>query len=149
MTSTRYLEDFEAGTVRELGSFSLTAEEIVSFAERYDPQPLHVDPEAAEQLAFGGLIASGWHTAARCMRLLVEGVLADAASMGAVGLEELTWSAPVRPGEEIHVEHEILEVRPSDSHDDRGYVRNRTVGRVDGEPVISWVGVNVIGRRDP
>jgi len=149
MTSTRYLEDFEAGTVRELGSFSLTAEEIVAFAERYDPQPLHVDPEAAEQLAFGGLIASGWHTAARCMRLLVEGVLADAASMGAVGLEELTWSAPVRPGEEVQIENEILEVRPSDSRDDRGYVRNRTVGRVDGEPVISWVGVNVIRRRDP
>ncbi|MFB6360939.1 MAG: MaoC family dehydratase [Halobacteriales archaeon] len=149
MTSTRYLEDFEAGTVRELGSFTLTAKEIVAFAERYDPQPLHADPEAAEELAFGGLIASGWHTAARCMRLLVEGLLAEAASMGAVGLEELTWSAPVRPGEEVHVENEILEVRPSDSRDDRGYVRNRTVGRVDGEPVITWVGVNIIGRRDP
>jgi acyl dehydratase len=148
MTSTRYLEDFEAGTVRELGSFSLTAEEIVAFAERYDPQPLHADPEAAEQLAFGGLIASGWHTAARCMRLLVEGVLADAASMGAVGLEELTWSAPVRPGDTIHVENEILAVRPSDSCDDRGYVRNRTVGRRQEKTVISWVGVNVIGRRE-
>lgn len=145
---TLYLEDFKEGTVRELGSFSLTEDEIVAFAERYDPQPLHVDPGAARELAFGGLIASGWHTAAACMRLLVDGILADAASMGAIGLEELTWLAPVRPGDAVHVENEILEVRPSDSRNDRGYVRNETVGRHDGDPVISWVGVNVIGRRN-
>jgi len=145
---TLHLEDFEAGTVRDLGSFSLSADEIIDFAERYDPQPIHVDPGAAPELAFDGLIASGWHTAAACMRLLVEGLLQDAASMGAIGLKELTWSAPVRPGDTIHVENEILAVRPSDSRDDRGYVRNRTVGRRQEETVISWVGVNVIGRRE-
>jgi acyl dehydratase len=145
---TLYLEDFEEGTVRELGSFSLSEAEIIDFAERYDPQPLHVDPEAAEELAFGGLIASGWQTASACMRLVVDGLLADTASMGAVGVEELRWHAPVRPGEEIHVENEVLEVRPSDSYEDRGYVRSRTVGRRDGESVITWVAVNVFGRRD-
>lgn len=145
---TLYLEDIEEGTVRELGSFSLSEAEIIEFAERYDPQPLHVDPEAAEELAFGGLIASGWQTASACMRLVVDGLLADAASMGAIGVEELRWHAPVRPGEEIHVENEVLEVSPSESRDDRGYVRSRTVGRRDGEPVITWVAVNVFGRRD-
>lgn len=143
----RYFEDFEAGSVRELGSFTLSAAEIVEFAEQYDPQPLHTDPEAAEELAFGGLIASGWHTAAACMRLVVDGVLADAASMGALGLDELRWPAPVRPGDEVTVEVEVLDVRPSESRDDRGYVRNRVVGRVGEQPVLTWEGTNIIGRR--
>lgn len=145
---TRYFEDFEAGTVRELGSFTLTEAEIIAFAERYDPQPFHVDPEAAGDSIFGGLIASGWQTAAACMRLVVDEMLADTASMGAIGVEELAWKAPVRPGQEIHVANEVLEVRPSASRDDRGYVRSRTVGRHDGEPVITWEAVNVFGRRD-
>lgn len=145
---TLYFEDFEEGTVRDLGSFTLSEQEIREFAEQYDPQPLHVDPAAAQESVFGGLIASGWHTAAACMRLLVDGMLGQADSMGAIGLEELSWSAPVRPGDTIHVENEIIEVRPSGSRDDRGYVKNRTVGRHDAEPVITWVGVNVIGRRD-
>ena len=144
---TRYLEDFEAGTVRELGSVRLSAAEIVEFAERYDPQPLHTDPEAAEGLAFGGLIASGWHTASACMRLVVDEVLADAASMGALGLDELRWPAPVRPGDEVAVTVEVLDVRPSESRDDRGYVRNRVEGRVGDQPVLVWVATNVIGRR--
>jgi acyl dehydratase len=145
---THYLEDFQEGQVRELGSFSLSEAEIVAFAERYDPQPFHVDPEAASESIFGGLIASGWQTAAACMRLVVDGMLADAASMGALGVEELTWEAPVRPGDEIHVENEVLAVRPSETRDDRGYVRSRTVGRCAGEPVITWEAVNVFGRRE-
>ena len=144
---TRYLEDFEAGTVRELGSFTLSEAEIVGFAEKYDPQPLHVDPEAAEELAFGGLIASGWHTAAACMRVVVDEVLADAASMGALGLDELRWPAPLRPGEEVRVSVELLDVRPSESRDDRGYVRNRVEGRTGEDTVLVWVATNVIGRR--
>lgn len=145
---TIYFDDLETGETRELGSFALTEREIVAFAERYDPQPIHVDADAAAASMFGGIIASGWHTAAECMRLLVDGWLGDAASMGAVGLEELSWRAPVRPGDAVAVENEILELRASESRDDRGYVRNRTVGRCDGEPVISWVGVNVLGRRE-
>jgi acyl dehydratase len=145
---TLYLDDFEAGQVRELGRFTLTEEEIVAFAREYDPQDLHVDPAAAADGPFGGLIASGWQTAGCCMRLLVEGMLGPAASMGATGVEELRWPAPTRPGQTIEVENEILSVRPSESRDDRGYVRNRTVGTHEGEPVISWVGTNIIGRRE-
>jgi acyl dehydratase len=145
-----YFEDLEAGQVRELGTFHLSREEIVEFAERYDPQPIHVDEDAAEASVFGGLIASGWQTASACMRLLVDGLLGDAASMGALGVDELRWKAPVRPGQEISVRNEILETRPSDSRDDRGYVRNRTVGEnADGEEVITMVGVNIIGKRGP
>ena len=146
--ATLYFEDIEEGAVRELGSFSLSPDEIVDFAERYDPQPFHTDPEAAGESIYGGLIASGWHTACRCMRLLVEGFLGSAESMGATGLEELSWHAPVRPDQAIHVTNEILTTRASGSRGDRGYVTNRTVGRTDdGEPVISMVANIIIGRR--
>lgn len=143
-----YYEDFEEGQVRDLGTFTLTRDEIVEFAEQFDPQPIHVDEAAAEASVFGGLIASGWHTASACMRLIVESILADAASMGALGVDELRWKAPVRPGDTIEVRNEVLETRDSESRDDRGYVRNETVGvNKDGEVVISMVGVNIIGKR--
>lgn len=145
---TRYFEDFEAGTVRQFGSFSLSEDEIVEFATQYDPQYLHTDPVAAADGPFGGLIASGWQTGLECMRLVVEGLLGPADSMGAIGLEELSWPAPVRPGDVIEVENEILETRPSSTRSDRGYVRNRTVASHDGEPVLTWVAVNIIGTRD-
>ena len=143
----RYFEEIEVGEVHEHGSYTVTEAEIVEFAERYDPQPFHVDPEAAADSFYGGLIASGWQTASACMPLIVEGFLNDAASMGAIGMEELTWHAPLRPGQTVNVENEILEVRPSGSRDDRGYVRSRTVGAHDGEPVITMVGTNVFARR--
>ena len=144
-----YFEDVETGEVRDLGSFTLSRDEMLEFAERYDPQPFHVDEGAAEESIFGGLIASGWQTAAACMRLMVDGFLGDVASMGSPGVEELTWSAPVRPGDEIRVENEVLDVRPSETRDDRGYVKNRTTGYgADGEPVVSWVGTNILARRN-
>jgi len=144
-----YFEDIAEGDVRDLGSFSLSREEIVAFAERYDPQRIHTDPEFAEAGPYGGLIASGWHTASACMRLIVEGILADADSMGALGMDELRWLAPVRPGDTIDVTNEILETAPSESRDDRGYVTNRTVGtNQDGKEVITMTGVNIFGRRD-
>lgn len=95
------------------------------------------------------MIASGWYTASVCMRLLVTGFLIDTASMGALGLEQLNWQTPVRPGDTINVQNEILETRPSESRDDRGYVRNRTTGcNQDSDEVVSWIGVNIISRRD-
>lgn len=146
---TVYFEDVEAGQVRELGSFSLTPEEIMEFGERYDPQPFHTDPEAARESFYGGLIASGWQTAACCMRLMVEGFFGDAASMGASGVEELKWYAPVRPGQEVDVRNEILETRQSGSRNDRGYLRNQTIGvDGDGDEVISMIGTNIFRRRD-
>ena len=94
-------EDFEPGRVFELGAREVTEEEIVAFAREWDPQPFHVDPEAAQESSFGGLIASGWHTGAMWMRLYVDSLLVGAASMGSPGIEELRWLAPVRPGDTL------------------------------------------------
>lgn len=147
--ATTYFEDVAEGDVREFGSFTLTEAEIIEFGEKYDPQPFHVDPEAAEDSLYGGLIASGWHTAVSCMRLLVDGFFADAASMGATGMDSLQWHKPVRHGDTIYVSNEIVETRPSESRDDRGYIKNRTVGEnEEGDAVISWTATNILARRD-
>lgn len=144
-----YFEDLREGETRDLGNYTVTKAEMVEFAERYDPQPIHTDETAASKSIFGGIIASGWYTASVCMRLLVNGFFIDTASMGALGLEQLDWQTPVRPGDTISVRNEILETRPSESRDDRGYVRNRTTGcNQDGDEVVSWIGVNMIGRRN-
>lgn len=105
--------DLTSGAEFDLGVFSLSAEEIVAFAERYDPQPFHLDPVAATTGPFGGLVASGWHTAARVMRQLVDGLLSDSASEGSPGVDELRWPAPVRPGDRIHVRARVVSARPS------------------------------------
>lgn len=144
-----YFEDFEEGAVYELGSYTVPAEEMRAFAERYDPQPIHVDERAADESMYGGLIASGWYTASVCMRLVVDGLFADAASMGSFGLDELRWHAPVRAGDTLSATVEVLETRPSASRDDRGYVRNRVAGtNQDGDEVIHWIASNIFGRRD-
>jgi acyl dehydratase len=144
----RYYEDIAVGERVELGSHTLSKDEIRTFAERYDPQPIHVDEAAAEASVYGGLIASGWHTAAVCMRLLAEGFLNETASMGSPGLDELRWLAPVRPGDSLSASVEILDRRPSESRDDRGYVKNRMIGRNQaGDDVISWEATNIVGRR--
>lgn len=142
-----YFDDIDEGEVRDLGEYEVPREEMIEFARRYDPQPIHVDEAVARDSMFGGVIASGWYTASVCMRLMVDNFLNETASMGAVGLDELTWATPVRPGDTLSVENEIIDTRPSNSRDDRGYVRNRTSGyNQDGDEVISWVGVNIIGR---
>ena len=144
----RYYEDITVGETVALGSYEFTKEEMTRFAAQYDPQPIHVDEAAAAESIYGGVIASGGHTGAVCMRLLVDGFLSDVASMGAFGLEELRWRRPVRPGDTVSAEVEILEKSPSGSRDDRGYVTNRLVGRNgDDEDVIEWRATNIIGRR--
>jgi acyl dehydratase len=143
-----YFDDIDEGEVRDLGEYEVPKEEMTEFARRYDPQPIHVDEALARDSMFGGVIASGWYTASVCMRLVVDNFLIETASMGAVGLDELTWATPVRPGDTLSVENEVIDTRPSDSREDRGYVRNRTTGyNQDGDEVISWVGVNIIGRK--
>ena len=117
-----YFEDFEEGQVFELGEKVLTRDEIVAFATEYDPQPFHVDEEAAEGSAFGGLVASGWHTAAVFMRLYVDAVLSRAASMGSPGVEELRWLRPVRPGDALSAKLTVLDATPSASRPGRGTV---------------------------
>jgi acyl dehydratase len=118
----RYFEDFHAGDVRELGPVTVTQDEIVEFARRYDPQPFHVDPEAARDSIYGGLIASGWHTTALFMGMFVREVLLGSASLGSPGVEEIRWLAPVRPGDELRGRSTILEVRESSKDPRRGTV---------------------------
>src|SRR6266700_7258063 len=118
----RYWEDFRVGEVTELGPVEVTEAEIVEFAERFDPQPFHVDREAAAGSPFGGLIASGWHTTALFMGMFVREILLDSASLGSPGVEEIRWTAPVRPGDTLRGRTTITEVRPSASNPGRGTV---------------------------
>jgi len=97
----RYFEDYPAGAVFELGSIEVDPLEVQSFAERFDPQPFHVDPQAAALSPYGGIIASGWHTASLMMRLLAQGFLSPASSLGSPGIDELRWLLPVRPGDRL------------------------------------------------
>ena len=118
----RYWEDFAVGETTELGTVEVTRDEIVEFAQRYDPQPFHLDEAAADDGPYGGLIASGWHTAALFMGLFVRTILLDAASMGSPGVEELRWTAPVRPGDRLTGRVTVTAVEPSSKRPDRGTV---------------------------
>lgn len=141
-----YLEDMAVGDVDEFGAYDVTEEEIIAFAEKYDPQPFHTDPEAARESLYGGLIASGWHTAAMTMRMLVDGFLSGAASMGSPGIDELRWRAPVYPGDTLSVRTEVVGVEPT--HADRGTIDVKiTTRNDDGEPVMTMTGRIIIGRR--
>ena len=118
----RYFEDFHVGDVTEVGPVSVSEDEILDFAKRFDPQPFHVDRAAAEQSPFGGLIASGWHTTALFMGMFVRGVLLDSASLGSPGVEELRWLAPVRPGDTLTGRSTITDARESSTDPRRGTV---------------------------
>jgi acyl dehydratase len=117
-----HFEDFAAGQVYELGSHEVTRDEVIAFAREFDPQPFHIDASAAERSPFGGLVASGWHSAAIFMRLYVDAVLGRALSMGSPGVEELRWLVPVRPGDVVRGRARILETSPSSVRPDRGTV---------------------------
>lgn len=143
-----YFEDFVEGQTVELGAFSLSEEEIIDFASKYDPQPMHVDPEAARQSIYGGLIASGWHTAASYMRLVVDNVLAGSDSIGSPGVDQLRWLKPVRPGDSLTARFHILETRTSNSRPERGIVRSRgELLNQAGDVVMTCEAVNFFGRR--
>jgi acyl dehydratase len=120
----RYFEDYIPGSTFEYGEISLSAEEIIDFAKRFDPQPIHVDPEAAARGPFAGLIASGWHTAGVMMRLLADHYVSHVAGMASPGVDELRWMLPVRPGDSLSIRITILETKRSRSKPDRGIVRS-------------------------
>ena len=120
---TKFFEDFVVGEVIELGEVVVTESAIIEFAQRYDPQPFHVDLAAAEASPFGGLIASGWHTCALYMRLLCDGMILDSSSQGSSGMEELRWLAPVRPGDTLQGRLTVLEATPSATKPNRGTVK--------------------------
>jgi acyl dehydratase len=141
-----YLDDLRVGQRFTSREYTLDADEITAFGRRYDPQPFHTDEEAARDSFFGGLVASGWHTAGITMRLLVEGLPIAGGVIGAGG--ELAWPAPTRPGAVLHVEAEVLEVRPSRSRPDRGsaLVRIETLDR-DGELAQVFTATMIVPRR--
>ncbi len=144
----RYLEDLVVGERHQLGDRTVTREEIVSFARDFDPQPFHLDEAAAARSHFGGLVASGWHTASVAMRLFVDGMVGEIASMGSPGVDELRWLAPLRPGDTVSLQTEIVAVEPSRSRPDRGSVRVRyELTNQRGELVLTMIGIWIIARR--
>ena len=148
MADTLYFEDFPVGMTYECGARSLSEEQIVGFAREFDPQPLHVDREAAKASMFGGIIASGWHTASTAMRLQVDAVLSRSASLGSPGIDELRWLKPVRPGDTLSLKLEVLESRPSQSKPDRGSVKVKyALSNQRGELVMTMVGWGMFQRR--
>ena len=148
MAARLYLEDLHVGQTFPTGSITVTTEAIKAFARDYDPQPFHLDEAAAEASLFGGLAASGWHTAALSMRLLVDGLPIAGGLIGVGG--ETTWPRPTRPGDTLTVHIEVLEITPSRSRPDRGMVRTLNETRnQNGEPVqISRLGIVVWRRPD-
>jgi acyl dehydratase len=148
--SGTYFEDFAPGQVHELGRHAVSEEEIVAYARQWDPQPFHVDPEAAKESVFGGLIASGGHTVAIWVRLYVEALLLGGGAMGSPGIEELRWHSPVRPGDILQARLTVLEARPSARNPSRGTVRSRAeVVNQEGTVVMSMLHFAHFGRRTP
>lgn len=146
--TTIHLDDLTPGTVIDLGRVTVTREEMLDFARRYDPQPIHLDDEAARAGIYGGLISSGWLTVSLCMRQIVDGFLGRAASLGSPGCDEVRWLRPVRPGDTLTYRAEILEVTPSRSKPDRGIARVRyEAANQHGEPVLRLTGMQMLARR--
>ena len=143
-----YFEDFEPNQVFELGTHTVSEEEIVEFARRWDPQPFHVDPAAARDTVFGGLIASGGHTVAIWVRLYVESVLLGGGGRGSPGIDELRWHAPVRPGDNLRARLIVLDATPSSRQPGRGTVRSRAeMVNQEGATVMSMLHYAHFARR--
>lgn len=148
MSRVYFFEDFAVGQVFATGRLRIDADQIKAFARQFDPQPFHLDDEAAQNSVFRGLAASGWHTAALTMRLMADGEFKPAGGIIGVGFDELSWQRPVRPGDELYAESEILELRPSRSRPDRGTIRVRTTTyNQNGEAVQAFTGNLIVPRR--
>ena len=143
-------EDLVPGWRRTFPSRTISREEIVRFAREWDPQPFHLDEEASRRTHFGGLVASGWHTACLAMRMVVDGLFASSTSMGSPGLDELRWVRPVRPDDPLTLTIEVLEARPSRSKPDRGSVKfGYVMVNGAGETVFTQVAWVMFARRMP
>lgn len=145
----QYWEDIEVGAKSRFGRYEVTREEVVAFASSYDPQPFHLSDEAAAQTYFGRLSASGWHTCAMTMRMLVDNLSANRqAGLGSPGLDELRWLKPVYPGDTLSVETHVLEKTASRSRPDMGSYKSAiTVFNQDDEPVLKMTSIGLIRRR--
>lgn len=146
---TRYLEDVEVGTTIDCGDVTVSADEIIDFAERFDPLGFHTDPEAASESRYGGLIASGYHTLCLSVRLLVEQVRCERAVIAGLGIDDVRWHEPVRPGDTLSVETTILDTRPSESDPMTGVLHERiSVTNQTGTRVLSLENRELVERRD-
>jgi acyl dehydratase len=144
----RYFEDYVAGSVHEFGSIVVDETEVLEFGQRFVPLPYHTDPEAAKKSIYGGLIASGWHTAALMMRLYTDHYLSKVANLGSPGCDELRWSKPVFPGDQLSIRVTVMETRRSDSKPDRGIVQSFTeILNQKREVVMSVKMVNFVRAR--
>jgi acyl dehydratase len=140
----RYFEDYVPDSVHEFGAVAVEQDEVIDFARRFDPQVFHTDPELAKSTIYGGLIASGWHTAGLMMRLFADHYLSKVASLGSPGIDELRWKEPVRPGDELSVRVTVLETKRSRSKPDRGIVRSFIeVINQNREVVMSMKAINL------
>ena len=145
----RYFEDYATGSVHEFCSIAVELDEVITFGQRFVPLPYHTDPELAKKSIYGGLIASGWHTAGLMMRLYSDHYLSKVANLGSPGVDELRWDKPVRPGDELSIRVTILETRLSSSKPDRGIVRSFVeVLNQNREVVMSLKSVNFVRSRN-
>ena len=145
----RYFEDYIAGSVHEFGSIGVDEQEVIEFGRRFVPLSYHVDKEAAKQSIYGGLIASGWHTAALMMRLYTDHYLSQVANLGSPGIDELRWDKPVYPGDELSIRVRVVETRRSESRPDRGIVTSAIdVLNQNGAIVMRLRSVNFVRCRD-
>lgn len=148
MTEPRYWDDYEVGQKYPLGTTSFTEQEIVDFARHYDPQPFHIDAEAAKQSMYGSLIASGWHVASKMMRLFVDNYVDRRTALGSPGLDELRWLKPVRPGDTLTGWVECAGKVPSKSRPTMGVIHEHwIVTNQNGEVVMTTKGINMVRRR--
>ena len=144
----QYFEDFPVGRTLEMGPLQVKADDIVRFARQFDPQPFHLDEEAGRKSLFGGLSASGWHTAAIGMRLIYDGFLKDSASQGSPGIPKLRWTKPVRPGESLSLRASVSEAKPSASKPDRGFVTiDYSMQNQTGEVKLQMTATHILLRR--
>jgi acyl dehydratase len=144
-------EDFHVGDVADCGSVTIDREELLDFARKFDPQPIHIDEDAAQKSIYGGLIASGWHVIALGMRLVVDRLLADgpdSGSLGSPGADEIRWLKPARAGDTLTMRTEVIETIPSRSRPDRGVVKLRyRMRNQHGEDVMTMIGIGMFKRR--
>jgi len=144
----KYFEDFQVGESLDCGSKTFHKDEMVAFARQFDPQPFHVDEEKAKRSVFGGLIASGWYTCSECMRLIVDSIVNQTASMGSPGVDSLRWLKPVRPGDNLRLRATVIEAEASKSRPDRGRLTfTYELSGADGDPVMTMRAVAILGRR--
>lgn len=144
-TAERWFEDYVPGEVHEIGKVTVDRDEMIEFAQRYDPQSFHVDPVAAQHSPFGGLIASGWMTGSLMMRPLAENYLSPVSSLGSPGVDDMRWIKPVRPGDRLSIRATVIEATLSRSKPDRGLVRTLVeVLDRDDEPVMSVKAMNLV-----